>query len=177
MKLARFMIPAVALAAMMFCGCFGSGGKTVSPSPTPAGQAANTPHAAQPGDYDNSVTVTDGRLEGSAFNWEFFLGKSGAGRAAEITLISTVNGVKEEMLLTGGTGSFTLKRASGETTFTYLLSFTADFEGESVSHAELCVLTDDPDLTAEAFFGGAVPTDARIGDVTEHGVVVYTDYR
>ena len=43
--------------------------------------------------------------------------------------------------------------------------------------AEISVLTNNPDITIEEFFGGAVPEDARVGDVNGNGVVVFTDYK
>lgn len=160
----------------VFAGCGGqnggknNGGASVTVAPTP--------QIADGTGYDNSVTITDGAVNGTSFNWQFFLGKSGAGRSAEIKLIVENGGSKEEMDLKGGNGSFTLKRGNNESTYTYLLSFTADFPASTEhSMAEISVLTNNPDITIEEFFGGAVPEDARVGDVNGNGVVVFTDYK
>ena len=177
------VIIAVIIAAAFVCtGCFGknnnNGGKTPADQPGNVTAAPeNTPHTAD-GDYDNSVAVNEGRVEGSSFNWLYFKGKSGAGRPAQITINSTVGGVTESMLLSGGMDGFILNRASGELKYKYLLTFTCDFaEGATVNSVEISVLTDDPELSAEDFFGGPVPENARIGDMTDRGVVVFTDYR
>ncbi len=182
MKRLFIIILAAALAAALFTGCMGkqnrpSGNGSESGAKTTA-QPDNTPHAADPQDYDNSVMVTDGRVDGSAFNWLFFKGKSGAGRAAEIQIVSVVNGESRQLVLNGGSEGFKLTGDMGEASYAYLLTFTADFpEDSEVSSAEISVLTNDPDISAEDFFGGAVPADVRIGDTTELGMVIFTDYR
>ena len=163
-------------AVFVLSGC---GGKTPGKNnDTAAETVAPTPQYADGTGYDNSVEVVDGSVKGTAFNWQFFLGKSGAGRQAEIKIISTNGGSSEEMTLSGGKGDFTLKRDSGELTYTYLLSFTADFPAsDKYSMAEICVLTNDPGISLEQFFGGSVPENARIGDTNSVGVIVFTDYK
>ena len=174
---------AAVLAAAMLAGCSGKQNtpadsyRTAAPSGATA-VPGNTPHAADPADYDNSVAVTDGKVEGSAFNWLYFKGKSGAGREAEIEINSTTNGQESHFTISGGPNGFTLNGDLGKAEYAYLLTFTADFADDpDVSSAEISVLTNDPDISAEDFFGGAVPADARIGDTTELGIVVFTDYR
>lgn len=182
MKRICMIVLAAVLAAAMLAGCSGKhvapdeNNKTSSPAATAV--PGNTPHAANPDDFDNSVSVTDGKVEGSAFNWLYFKGKSGAGREAEIEINSTTNGQTSSFTLTGGAGVFALDGDLGDAQYSYLLTFTADFPDDpDIASGEISVLTNDPDISAEDFFGGAVPSDARIGDTTELGIVVFTDYR
>ncbi len=168
------MLAVLTAAVFVLSGCGGravDGSKAENdPTPGPSLQIAT-------GDYDNSVAITDGSVEGTSFNWQFFLGKSGANRAAEIKIICKNGGSSEEMTLSGGKGSFTLKRGDKEQTYTYLLSFTSDFPASTkYSMAEISIITNNPDLTIEQFFGGSVPEDARVGDSNDNGVVVFTNY-
>lgn len=170
------MIAVLTAAVLVLSGC---GGKDTNKSGDKAGDVTPAPslQIADGTGYDNSVVIADGSVEGTAFNWQFFLGKSGAGRAAEIKITSKNGGSSEDMMLTGGKGSYTLTRGSNEQTFTYLLSFTADFPASTTySMAEISVITNNPDITIEQFFGGVVPEDVRVGDSNENGVVVFVNY-
>ncbi|MBQ1520483.1 MAG: hypothetical protein IIZ56_03305, partial [Clostridia bacterium] len=86
----------------VFAGCGGqnggknNGGASVTVAPTP--------QIADGTGYDNSVTITDGAVNGTSFNWQFFLGKSGAGRSAEIGIAEVhqalmVNGLRDKVVL------------------------------------------------------------------------------
>lgn len=188
MKKICMLVVLLLAAALVLCACAGDkkSGSSDKIDTVPSGESAvkvtgdaaarpdNTPFTADGSGYDNSVRIVDGSVSGSSFNWEFFVGKSGAGRLAQITIISSVNGSEERMTLEGGLGEFTLERAGERTTYPYLVSFTADLASGT---ANLCVITDNPEISAEDFFGGAVPSDARVGDAYGHGVVVFTDYR
>ena len=166
------LIALITAAVFVLVGC---GGRN---NGQPETTAEPTPRTADGTGYDNSVTITDGSVEGTSFNWQFFLGKTGAGRAAEIKIVAKNGGAAEEMNLSGGTGSFVFKRGESESTYTYLLSFTADFPASTkYSMAEISVITNDPDITIEQFFGGTVPENARVGDSNNNGVVVFTDYK
>ena len=144
MKRICMIVLAAVLAAAMLAGCSGKhvapdeNNKTSSPAATAV--PGNTPHAANPDDFDNSVSVTDGKVEGSAFNWLYFKGKSGAGREAEIEINSTTNGQTSSFTLTGGAGVFALDGDLGDAQYSYLLTFTADFP-------------DDPDIASGEISG------------------------
>ncbi len=174
-------IAAAALLAIMLIGCAGnsktpdaapkgtgSGSAKVTGLSTVAPDATRIPAPAP--EYDNSVKIVEGTVSGSRFNWEFFVGKSNAGKPASITIIKSEGDKDELMTLDGVAGSYTFRRASTESVYSALVRFTS---GES----DIFVLCNDPSMTAESFFGGGFPDNARVGDTTDAGVVVFTDYR
>ena len=171
---------AAMLLAVILTGCTGN---STAPEATPkvtetaarvTGLSTVAPDAtrnpAPAPKYDNSVKIVEGTVSGSRFNWEFFVGKSNAGKPASITIIKSEGDKDELMTLDGVAGSYTFRRASTESVYSALVRFTS---GES----DIFVLCNDPSMTAESFFGGGFPDNARVGDTTDAGVVVFTDYR
>ncbi|MBR6428361.1 MAG: hypothetical protein IKS43_01725 [Clostridia bacterium] len=178
MKRFVFAAAAVLLAASLsFTACRGKHG---APGPTgaPAGATQTpAPTTADGSNYDNTAEFSNGTLSGGSFNWQYFVGKTGANRPAHITLHSVDEGVSKDYDISFVPGTFTVTEGANTYEYTSLISFTADFAEGEYTMAEISVLTDDPNITAETFFGGTVPQDARIGDVTDYGMVVFINYK
>lgn len=178
----RFLTAAAAIliaAALPLTACRG---RKVQPSPTgsPAAETptqAPAPTTADGSNYDNAAEFTNGSLSGGSFNWQYFVGKTGANRPAQITLRTVDEGVTREFAISYTPGAFTVVEGDKVSEYSSLISFTADFEEGEYSMVEISVLTDDPNIDAETFFGGPVPQDARIGDLTDHGMVVFVNYK
>lgn len=177
MKKILALLAAALICLAAFTACSKGGGGNARPTSTPSNSAAPEPTTADGSNYDNSVSFTNGTLSAGAFNWQFFVGKSGAGRPAKISVISTVEGEEHRYELSFMPGAFTVTSGEEEREYTSLISFTADFEEGEFQMAEISVLTDEPEIDAETFFGGAVPQDVRVGDITDHGMVIYVNYK
>lgn len=176
-KLVFAAAAALIAAALSFTACTG---RHTSPKPTgspePVTQAPS-PTTADGSNYDSSAEFSNGTLNGGSFNWLYFVGKTGANRPAHITLHSVDEGVSKEYEISFVPGTFTVTEGANTYEYTSLISFTADFAEGEYTMAEISVLTDDPYITAETFFGGAVPQDVRIGDMTDYGMVVFINYK
>lgn len=183
MKRLVFALASVVMAAALAAvGCSNAeennGQKTGNPTDSPSPTPVNTPHVANPDDYDNSVTIIDGSVYGSPFNWLFFLGKAEAGHPAEIRIINKKPEAEDMFDLSCGADGYTLKTASGTETYSNLLSFTVTPPaGSAYSLAEVCVLSNEADISVEDFFGGTVPDAISIGDTTDKGIVIFTNYK
>ncbi|MBO4849217.1 MAG: hypothetical protein J5586_08720 [Clostridia bacterium] len=163
----------ILMAAALVCGCSGSSGQHgVKPSPTPRTSTPSPVQTANPKSYEYSITVKDGTVEGSTFNWQFFLAKVMANKPGELLIVNDANGERTEYLLSFRGGAFTVSGPDGEKSYGHIVTETAELETGS---ADIAILTDDASLTAESFFGGAVPQDIAVGYSNESGMVIFVD--
>ena len=163
-----------AAALILSCGCAKKTDPEASkPSPTPRTVSESTKatvSATENRDYDNSVVFEDGKLVSGNFNWQYFSAKANAKISGWIEIVSREDGGDAAMRLEYLDGKFTLS-GSAERSYNYLIEDTV-----SLAEGELTVafLTDDPDMTAEALFGGAAPEKVAIGDAGA-GFIVYVN--
>ncbi|MCR5809567.1 MAG: hypothetical protein K6G56_08430 [Clostridiales bacterium] len=158
-----------ALMALAFAGCRGNkSGDKNKPNVTPK----PTARIADGSGYDNSVTITDGIVERGDFNWRFFLSKIAANMNGSVT----VKAEGREYKIAFSAGSFSVDDGDAVSLYKHLLTFTEELpEGSEHASVEYAILTDDPEMTTERFFGGA--TDGiKVGMVREGSLLIFMKY-
>ena len=150
---------------------------TDTPAATQPASADDTPApTAAPVDIsdDSAVCFQNGVFASGSFNWNYFFAKTRARMNSEIRILNvTENGV-EDMKLRLADGSYTLTNGAESVSFNALVGGT--YEVASGGTADIYVLTDDPDMTVENFFGGSIPEGITLGWSTASGRVVYVAY-
>ena len=148
-----------------------------TPAATQPASAEDTPApTAAPVDIsdDSAVCFENGVFASGSFNWNFFFAKTRARMNGEVRILNvTENGV-EDMKLRFADGSYTLTKGAESVSFNALVGGT--YEVASGGSADIYVLTDDPDMTVEDFFGGSIPEGITLGYFTASGRVVYVAY-
>ena len=117
-------------------------------------------------DYDDSVVFVDGKLTGSAFNWDYFYAKAASGRGGDVSLVITQNGKTRTVAVRFDGKSYTVTDGDVVVFFDHLVSFDA-------SGRTFFVLTDDEGMTADKFFGNASPASCGAGDSPVGGFIVF----
>ncbi|MBO4562131.1 MAG: hypothetical protein J5772_00805 [Clostridia bacterium] len=169
----------IAAAAIFACGCAKrpSGEHGASPSPTPKTAATEAANTQDNKNYDNAVTIVDGVVTAGSFDWQFFLAKVVANKAGDIRIISTAKGATTDRLLSFTGGAFTVSGAGGEREFGHIVKDTIELPaGGTYTSAEVCILTDDAELTAEGFFEGLDPAEAYVGLEKDGGMVIFVSF-
>ena len=164
-------LAAILLLVSAFCGC----GRFSKPSNDPGGAARTplpsegvlVPSRTEAAGETNSVRFEDGKLAGSAFNWNYFSAKAAANLPAELKLITVEAGAEKSMDISFAGGAFTVKTEGGEQSYSHLVKLDS-------AEGVYWVLTEDGALTAEKFFAGVQP-ESCIGLITENGVAIFAE--
>ena len=123
---------------------------------------------------DSAVCFENGVFTSGSFNWNFFFAKTRARINCEIRILNaTANGV-EDMRLRFSDGSYTLTNGAESVSYNALVGGT--YELASGGTADIYILTDDPDMTVENYFGGSIPEGISLGYFAASGRVVYVAY-
>ncbi len=151
-----------------------------APTPTPfvSSETGNTdaskgdvkPHVGD----EKAVVLINGKLSGSPYYWDFFINKINSGFTGSVKIVDYNGEEKTFWIVAKVADGFAYRKDGQEKIYSSLAvietSAPADTEA---SRLVLGILTDEPGITAQAFFGGEVPSDVRAGFENDKGIVVY----
>lgn len=154
----------------------------VSESPAATAPAETEKSVPTPAPVDmtdeNAVCFDNGVFVKGSFNWEFFFAKTRARMNARVRILNARDGGVEDMNLVFEDGAYTLTMGAENVRYACLTGGEFDMpEASGLASAKIYILTDDPGMTVEAFFGGSIPADVALGYTTASGTVIFVAYK
>lgn len=151
-----------------------------APVVTEPASSADVTDAPAPVDLsdENAVCFDNGAFLKGSFNWEYFFAKTRAGINSQVRILNVRENGIEDMKLALENGRYILTNGSDSAEYAFLTGGTYDMpESSGFASADVYILTDDPNMTAEAFFGGSIPADLTLGYTTAAGRVIFISYK
>lgn len=167
------IIAALTFAAVLFSGCVNA-----SSGIKPGAKVTVKPTAqiADGSGYENITVFENGAVKRGDFNWRFFLSKVSAGMNANVTIRHTESG--KDYKISFANGAFSVDDGDTITVFKHLVTYSRELpETSAFSQVEIGILTNDPGMTPEKFFGGDVPDGVSIGLKGTESVLVFAAYK